>query len=432
MVISQDYFTEFIEKIQNLDKIGNFSDFKNIFPESIFNYQKQYNKDTTNTFAKGIFEGHLFELYVTNLIIKAANELDIVDWIMPIWCRPNSSGHKKKIQKSLNQMDRDPLGNIIMYREGRAYAEYDSIISICGEICIIEFKHTKYNFSIDEIDARIGKLMISKNVNPVILIIKSDTNFPADFYLRQSQDPRFLLLSLGNFATFIDFFKKHLIQFQLIIEKKDCPKIYHPKQYFVGKIDFNTPLVKIYQDFFNFEVSKNEFWQRNLKNTKLINHVPIGLINRPVLITRYLHKDTTLFQYLSQGVVCFLSLKFIQGAEIQLELIMTKLKGKNKLNRWTLTPEKMHFKKSGLVTPLSFSFYLLKRMIKVSDQFMMDTQLIKMIFDRFYHLTSNTAMFNECNCSKISKEWSQKLIALYSTQMVKNQMKEKKKPRSTT
>jgi hypothetical protein len=191
---------EFISRIHAFDEQADFSSFKQVQPTVLGKYEKEFHSNPESSHARANFEGHLFEMYVTNLLIRTANELDYVDWIIPIQENKNSRAEHTSDQ---NRLSRDTEGSIVMFREGKAYAEYDSIVSLEGNIIVVEFKHGKSKASLDveDIDKRMGKLASAFNCKPSLIVIKPEGNIPLDYKEREKMDPDFILISLKGFES---------------------------------------------------------------------------------------------------------------------------------------------------------------------------------------------------------------------------------------
>ncbi|MFV2015724.1 MAG: hypothetical protein ACC656_09870, partial [Candidatus Heimdallarchaeota archaeon] len=117
-----------LQEMLKLSQVTNYSDFVIFNPKLIYNKHRLFLKNPTDRLYEGSFHGLLFENYATNILLKAVDKLESIEWIVHI-LQPQKKMKAKEI-KELNCLAYDNEGSIILFRDGYNHAEFDGILSI--------------------------------------------------------------------------------------------------------------------------------------------------------------------------------------------------------------------------------------------------------------------------------------------------------------
>nr|MDO8117193.1 hypothetical protein [Candidatus Sigynarchaeota archaeon] len=372
-------------KMKELDECADFSGFKWVHQPIIEKHEVAYLAKPNPPLFRGHFEGHLFEMYVTNLFVLAVNALECVDWIIPM------IGNQSSVQAPRKSgFGRGADGSIVMFREGRAYAEYDSILSIGGQLLIAEFKKGKQHrcVKLEDIDKRVGKLSAATQKSPGLLVIQpAGTIFPEEYMDRIEKDPAFIHLTLRGFDRFMEYYKKNKDRITIQLSLQHCKKAMDPTQWFKAGIDYMGPSMRLYRTFFDASISMDEFWNANRKTISLIGTLPIGIVTDPTIITPYLSDENSkLAPYLVTNGPFVLNLRGNVNMELTVEIVATKLskkkgKGIPYMERWGFSLETNHFGTHLThLSPLGYPYHQTRAFLKkVKDRGMHEEELSAII-----------------------------------------------------
>ena len=102
-----------IQKIQEFNPLL-ITDQISLIPRLLKRFEKEFHKNSQFKFTESNLKGHVFEVYVTNILIYFALNSELIDWIIPI---SNGNGVSRGGKNAINNYRR----NRIAYGEiGRA------------------------------------------------------------------------------------------------------------------------------------------------------------------------------------------------------------------------------------------------------------------------------------------------------------------------
>ncbi len=361
-------------------------------------YRVHYDADPTDAYKIGNYKGIVFENYATNLVVRAAQAVKGVGWVIPLLepVRGAKKGKKaKKVKKpEKNSIDYDHDGSIVLFREGRPYAEFDALLSIGDRIILVEMKTNRLltDDILEKLENRAGKLSAAYGVQVQILVLQPHENTSKCFEEKANSCDGFTLLGLNNFLPFWETLDAKTFKPIYLGTLTKCAL---PSDKFPQQIDYLTHSVAIYKGFLSVDLSPQDFWVNNEISTKIVNKIPVGVLDPSIDLSQYgRDKQSTITKSLVGGVTCVLYLRFSRH-EVVPEIVVCKpSKGNHprfKEFRFSLTAMRFVSSVNSTIRVDSFYYLQAKSFAKEGSSIRIGNANLKGLLERCLELSGRSS-----------------------------------------
>jgi hypothetical protein len=352
-----------INQINKIDQIG-LKKYYPLISKIINKYQCVYQNNPESKYNEGNVRGHVFELYITNILIEIALNSNLMEWLIPVTNGinitpekpPLDKKQKKAVKKTFQEQKRDRFnygieGDICIFRGTCRIAEYDGFLKIDGNIYLIEMKSlygvTRPDW--DSLKTRINKLAGCFNLKPKVLLIYDKTtqkNY-------NSSTIEVIPVPISNFQNFWHDFIKNRITWNKI--DPISQKLKDPQFLLPNLIDYDSKEQELRDYFLNPIISAELFWKDQYLNACVIEKLPLGEVTDEVFAEFGISSDyAPILYYLS-----------FDNYDINHEFI--GFEGKKPI-KWKIDPTKKIILSRKKIKPQSHRFTEIKLYVNTCSQ----------------------------------------------------------------